>query len=112
MTPDRERMLDLIVRWEEARAQGQDPRPEDLCGDCAELLSGFRRQVERLGEVEWLNGPIETAATTPGGARGRPETTTCLGCWPTAIGSTPWSARAASGESIGASTRGSSASSR
>ncbi len=67
MGPDRERMLDLIVRWEEARAQGQDLRPEAFCGDCAELLSGFRRQVERLGEVEWLNGPIEAALTTPGG---------------------------------------------
>ena len=32
-----------------------------------ELLSGFRRQVEKLGEVEWLNGPIEVAAMTPGG---------------------------------------------
>ena len=66
MGPDRERMLDLIVRWEEAKAQGQDPRPEEFCGDCAELLSGFRRQVEKLGDVEWLNGPIEVAATTPG----------------------------------------------
>ena len=37
MEPDRERMLDLLVRWEEAKAQGQDPRPEEFCGDCAEL---------------------------------------------------------------------------
>jgi eukaryotic-like serine/threonine-protein kinase len=73
MGPDRERMLDLIVRWEEARAQGQDPRPEEFCGDCAELLSGFRRQVERLGEVEWLNGPIDAALTTPGGVPQSPR---------------------------------------
>ena len=73
MEPDRERMLDLIVRWEEARAQGQDPRPEEFCGDCAELLSGFRRQVERLGEVEWLNGPIDAAVTTPGGVPQSPR---------------------------------------
>jgi len=66
MEPDRERMLDLLVRWEEAKAQGLDLRPEEFCGDCAELLSGFRRQVERLGQVEWLNGPIEVDATTPG----------------------------------------------
>jgi serine/threonine protein kinase len=70
---DRERILDLIVRWEEAKAQGQDPRPEDFCGDCAELLSGFRRQVERLGDVEWLNGPIAAAATTPGGTTHSPR---------------------------------------
>src|SRR4051794_30781117 len=67
MEPDRERILDLIVRWEEARAQGQDPGPEELCGACPELLSGFRRQVERLGRVAWLDGPIDEAgATTPG----------------------------------------------
>ena len=60
-------MLDLIVRWEEARAQGQDPEPEELCRECPGLLSGFRRQVEKLGEVEWLNGPIEASRhTTPG----------------------------------------------
>jgi serine/threonine protein kinase len=67
MEPDRERMLDLLVRWEEAKAQGLDLRPEEFCGDCAELLSGFRRQVEKLGQVEWLNGPIEADVTTPGG---------------------------------------------
>src|SRR5579883_2314999 len=67
MGTDRERMIDLIVRWEEAKAQGLDPNPEEFCGDCAELLSGFRRQVEMLGEVAWLNGPIEAPSTTPGG---------------------------------------------
>ena len=55
MKTDRERMLDMIVRREEAKAQGLDPRPEEFCGGCAELPSGFRRQVERLGQVEWLN---------------------------------------------------------
>src|SRR3954447_15810192 len=67
MDPERERMLDLIVRWEEAGARGQDPRPEELCGECPGLLSGFRRQVEKLGRVEWLNGPIDEGTTTPGG---------------------------------------------
>jgi serine/threonine protein kinase len=65
-TPERERLLDLIVRWEEAKARGQDPEPEELCRECPGLLSGFRRQVERLGEVEWLNGPIEASTPTPG----------------------------------------------
>src|SRR4051812_18259326 len=65
METERERMLDLIVRWEEARARGQDPEPEELCRECPGMLSGFRRQVERLGRVEWLNGPIDEGATTP-----------------------------------------------
>ena len=66
MEPDRKDILDLIVRWEEAKAQGQDLAPEELCGGCPELLSGFRRQVEKLGEVAWLDGPIEAGITTPG----------------------------------------------
>jgi serine/threonine protein kinase len=64
-TPEWERMLDLIVQWEEAKAQGQDPEPEELCRECPGLLSGFRRQVEKLGDVEWLNGPIEASHPTP-----------------------------------------------
>jgi serine/threonine protein kinase len=73
MEPDREQILDLIVRWEEARAQGQAPTPEEFCEGCPELLSGlFRRRVEKLGDVEWLNGPIEVGATTPGGVMPSP----------------------------------------
>jgi serine/threonine protein kinase len=66
MEPDREDILELIVRWEQAKAQGQDLSPEVLCRDCPDLLSAFRRQVEKLGQVAWLDGPIETGITTPG----------------------------------------------
>jgi eukaryotic-like serine/threonine-protein kinase len=65
-TPERERLLDLIVRREEAKARGQDLEPEELCRECPGLLSGFRREVEKLGRVEWLNGPIEASTPTPG----------------------------------------------
>ena len=66
MDPNREDILDLIVRWEEARAQGQNLAPEELCGGCSNLLSGFERQVAKLSEVAWLDGPIE-AEITPSG---------------------------------------------
>lgn len=62
--PERDRILDLIVRWEDARAQGQPVEPEQLCESCPELLSGFRRQVARLGQVAWLEGPIAEASGT------------------------------------------------
>ena len=65
MDADRERMLDLIVQWEEAKARGQEPEPEELFRECPGLLSGFRRQVEKLGEVEWLNDPIGASDSTP-----------------------------------------------
>ncbi len=59
MTRNREEILELIVRWEEARAQGQSPAPEELCRDCPDRLDEFRRQVEKLGRVDWLNEPLE-----------------------------------------------------
>jgi serine/threonine protein kinase len=68
VTPDREELLDLIVRWEEAKAQGQAPTTEELCRDCPQLLDEFRLQVDRLRQVEWLNGPIDADGTTSGTA--------------------------------------------
>ena len=66
MEPNRDDILELIVRWEQAKAQGQDLSPEELCRDCPDLLIEFRRQVEKLGQVDWLDGPIETGIATPG----------------------------------------------
>jgi serine/threonine protein kinase len=63
MTPDRDAILDLIVRWEEARSRGEAPVLEELCRDRPELLSEFRRQVEKLEQVDWLNEPIEGLST-------------------------------------------------
>jgi serine/threonine protein kinase len=80
MTHDRDEVLDLIVRWEEAKAQGQSLAPEELCRDRPELLGEFRRQVEKLGQVEWLNEPIEdlglsttTSTSGPPATAGDPD---------------------------------------
>jgi serine/threonine protein kinase len=54
-------------------ARGLDLAPEELCRDCPDLLSGFRRQVHRLGEVAWLDGPIEPGFTTPGDVASSPR---------------------------------------
>jgi hypothetical protein len=51
MTPSRDEILDLIVRWEEARARGQADAPGELCrdrtGECANP-PGLRRVCHRL----------------------------------------------------------------
>ena len=65
MEREREDILDLIVRWEEAKAQGQDLAPEDLCRECPDLLTGFRRQVAKLGEVAWLDGTLMRKTAMP-----------------------------------------------
>ena len=67
MTGSRDEILELIVRWEEARAQGQSPAPEELCRDCPDRLDEFRRQIEKLGRVEWLNQPLEVTGTPGSG---------------------------------------------
>ncbi len=64
MTANRDEILDLIVRWEEAKGQGQAPEPEEICGDRPELLNEFRRQVEKLEQVDWLNEPVDGLDTT------------------------------------------------
>src|ERR1700722_14387019 len=70
MTRSREEILELIVRWEEARAQGQSPAPEELCRDCPARLDEFRRQIEKLGRVEWLNQPLEYTSSSEIGHAG------------------------------------------
>jgi serine/threonine protein kinase len=62
MTKSRKAILELIVRWEEARGQGQSVAAEELCRDCPDCLDEFRRHIEKLGRVDWLNQPLE--ATT------------------------------------------------
>jgi serine/threonine protein kinase len=64
MTPNRDEVLDLIVRWEDARAQGQFFTPDEFCRHRPELLDEFRRQVEKLEQVEWLNRPVEGLSAT------------------------------------------------
>src|SRR4051794_6119385 len=64
MTTNRDEILDLIVRWEEAKAQGRGPAPEDLCKDRPELREEFLRHVAKLELVDWLNAPIEGLSTT------------------------------------------------
>jgi serine/threonine protein kinase len=72
MTKSRGEILELIVRWEEAKAQGHSPAPEELCRDCPDRLDEFRRQVEKLGRVDWLNQPLEV---TTGPKIGQADTT-------------------------------------
>jgi eukaryotic-like serine/threonine-protein kinase len=76
MTRSPDEILELIVRWEDARAQGQSPAPEELCRDCPDRLDEFRRQIEKLGRVDWLNQPLEvtTASETGQASTKLPET--------------------------------------
>jgi serine/threonine-protein kinase len=44
---DQSEVVDLIVRWEDARKQGRELTPEELCRDCPELIPEFKRSLAK-----------------------------------------------------------------
>src|SRR3954451_7946217 len=49
-----DRIVELLLAWEDATARGDPPTPEDLCRDCPELLPEFRRVLGGVGAVNAL----------------------------------------------------------
>jgi predicted Ser/Thr protein kinase len=45
-------LLDLIVQWEELKAAGGNPRPEELCRDCPELLGPLKQRIRELSAMQ------------------------------------------------------------
>jgi len=56
-----ERISDLLLQWEEAREQGRDLTPEELCRDCPALLPEIDRHVQDLRKL----APLLDGETTP-----------------------------------------------
>jgi hypothetical protein len=46
------RVTDLLTRWRDSRAGGNPVTPEELCGDCPELLADLRQHIEALVAVD------------------------------------------------------------
>ena len=63
MSSHQDDVLDLIVRWEDARARGESLSAEELCRECPDVLDELRRQVSKLQQVDWLNEPIPETVT-------------------------------------------------
>ena len=59
--PESDRLLDLVVEWEELREAGQSVKIEDLCRDCPELLPALRERLKALGA---LDAVLSDAGTT------------------------------------------------
>ncbi len=63
-----DRMIDLLVQWEELRRQGKDATPEELCPDDGELREELRRRMrnrERLQAIFDLPTRSDAEAATP-----------------------------------------------
>lgn len=48
------RLGDLLLEWQESRAQGQPATAASLCADCPELVSELQRQIDALQKMEAL----------------------------------------------------------
>jgi hypothetical protein len=59
-TPSEERLLDLLILWEESRRQGRDPAAEELCADCPDLVDELRL---RMGAVLAVVPVLESNAS-------------------------------------------------
>ncbi len=57
--PFEDRLIDLLIQWEESRRQGPDLRAEDLCSDCPELVEELRHRIEAVRAM----GPVIGAET-------------------------------------------------
>jgi WD40 repeat protein/predicted Ser/Thr protein kinase len=64
-----ERLLNLVVRWEELRDAGLDITPEELCRDCPELLEAL---VQRLRSLQSMNVLLQRDFDKPAGPAVRP----------------------------------------
>src|SRR6516162_722359 len=68
-----DRLMDLLLRWEELREQGRLVSAEELCRDCPELLDEVRRRLRFLGAVR-ADAEPEAGTTTGLDAPVSPQT--------------------------------------
>jgi hypothetical protein len=59
--PESEKLLDLLVQWEELRQQGKTPTPEELCPDDVQLQALLR---QRLARRERLHAALDLPTAT------------------------------------------------
>jgi serine/threonine protein kinase/tetratricopeptide (TPR) repeat protein len=51
------RLVELLVRWEDLRAQGRDASPEELCAGCPDLARELERRIGGLNAFDARFGP-------------------------------------------------------
>jgi len=75
---EKDRLDDLLLRWDELYEQGQDVPPEELCQDCPELVAALADEIAGLKRAAWVNTPVKVdvfqpAATFPGNGQSSPS---------------------------------------
>jgi mono/diheme cytochrome c family protein len=54
--PENDVIDKLMLRWEAARQQGQDPRPEELCAEHPQLIPQLRQRIHAVQAMERVLG--------------------------------------------------------
>ena len=67
---DSDDFRDLLDRWEELRAQGQEPDVAELCRRAPHLAGRLREWTRVLNNGDWLNHPADEVADEPLGEAG------------------------------------------
>ena len=70
--PDTESVADLLLRWQELRAQGQPPAAEELCADNPELAGELRQRLAALEAMEAALGVGPNTESDPQAAAPEP----------------------------------------
>jgi hypothetical protein len=50
--PEGDLIDELMLRWEAARQQGQNPQPEELCAERPQLTNAVRQRIRAVQTTE------------------------------------------------------------
>ena len=60
---DQDTILDeLLSRWQDRRARGQDATPAELCGERTDLVPELQRRLDALRQLPTLDGTLVSSA--------------------------------------------------
>ncbi len=62
MKSNEDKLIDLILKWEEASERGEDIPPDRLCADCPELVKPLSHKIARLKKMAWMSKVGDTGA--------------------------------------------------
>jgi hypothetical protein len=63
--PDDDKLVDLLVQWEDLREQGKEATAEELCRDCPALVPALKEQIQALQKIAWMKKPVEIDPSEP-----------------------------------------------
>jgi serine/threonine protein kinase len=65
--PVEDRLIDLLIHWDESVRQGRERCAEELCSDCPELVEELRRRIEAVRAMSpVIDGASTGQRSTPG----------------------------------------------